>query len=69
METDTWLLDIQSDKDSVIILAAAVNMHISPQLHYALVSVDTDGVQPPTVLRDFLPLKVSTLYREDGYLF
>lgn len=27
-ETDTWLLDIQSDKDSVIVLAAAVNMQV-----------------------------------------
>lgn len=28
-EIDTWLLDIQNDKDGVIILAAAVNMHVS----------------------------------------
>lgn len=31
-ETETWLLDIQSDKDNVIILAAAVNMCISHQV-------------------------------------
>lgn len=31
-EIDTWLLDIQSDKDGVIILAAAVNMQMSPQV-------------------------------------
>lgn len=31
-EIDTWLLDIQSDKDGVIILAAAVNMQLSPQV-------------------------------------
>lgn len=65
-ETDTWLLDIQSDKNSIIILAAAVNMHISPQLHYALICVDTSGNQAPTTVKDFLLLKVSALYREDG---
>lgn len=31
-EIDTWLLDIQSDKDGLIILAAAVNVQISPQV-------------------------------------
>lgn len=65
-ETDTWLLDIQSDKDSIIILAAAVNMQMSAQLHYALICIDTSGNQAPTTVKDFLLLKVSALYREDG---
>lgn len=64
-ETDTWLLDIQSDKDSVIVLAAAVNMQVSPQLHYAMISFQTAGSQPPSTIKDFLLLKISNLYRED----
>lgn len=35
-EIDTWLLDIQSDKENIIILAAAVNMQMSPQVIYLL---------------------------------
>lgn len=35
-EIDTWLLDMQSDKDGVIIFAAAVNMHMSPQVRKIL---------------------------------
>lgn len=65
-ETDTWLLDIQSDKDNIIMLAAAVNLQMSAQLHYALICIDTSGNQAPTVVKDFLLLKVPALYREDG---
>lgn len=39
-ETETWLLDIQSDKDNVIILAAGVNMRISQQVIQIHVSFD-----------------------------
>ncbi|KAJ8925587.1 hypothetical protein NQ315_009427 [Exocentrus adspersus] len=62
-EIDTWLLDIQSDKDNIIVLAAAVNVQISPQVHYALISFSTNGT---TLLRDFLLLKMSGLYRDDN---
>lgn len=65
-ETDTWLLDIQSDKDNLIILAAAVNMHVSPQVHYAMVSVQTNSANAPSNIRDFLVLKMNSLYREDN---
>lgn len=65
-ETDTWLLDIQSDKNNIILLAAAVNMHVSPQVHYALISVQTNTTQAPHNIRDFLVLKMSGLYREDN---
>ncbi|XP_025830293.1 nuclear pore complex protein Nup133 [Agrilus planipennis] len=65
-ETDTWLLDIQPDKDGIIILAAAVNMHISPQVHYALVSLETNGPEAPNHVRDFYILKMKGLYREDN---
>ncbi|XP_023018139.1 nuclear pore complex protein Nup133 [Leptinotarsa decemlineata] len=62
-EIDTWLLDIQSDKDNIIILAAAVNMQMSPQVHYAMISFSTNG---STQIKDFLILKMSGLYREDN---
>ncbi|KAJ8952742.1 hypothetical protein NQ317_010760 [Molorchus minor] len=49
-EIDTWVLDIQSDKDCIIILAAAVNMHMSAQMHYAMISFSINGT---VLLRDF----------------
>ncbi|EFA05993.1 Nuclear pore complex protein Nup133-like Protein [Tribolium castaneum] len=62
-EIDTWLLDIQSDKDNVIILAAAVNI---PRVHYAMISLQTNTNQPPTAVKDFLLLKITDLYRENN---
>ncbi|VEN43093.1 unnamed protein product [Callosobruchus maculatus] len=71
-EIDTWLLDIRPDKDGIIILAGAVNMHASPQVshtsstdylvHYALISFATDE---SAEIRDFFLLKMTGLYRED----
>lgn len=65
-EIDIWLLDIQSDKDSVIILAAAANIPISPRIHYAMISVQTNLQQPPTHVKDFVLLKLTDLYRENA---
>ncbi|KAJ8938499.1 hypothetical protein NQ318_005163 [Aromia moschata] len=62
-DIDTWLLDIQSDKEGLIALAAAVNVQLSPQVHYAMVSFSSGAA---TQIRDFLPLKMSGLYREDN---
>ena len=65
-EIDTWLLDIQSDKDGVIVLAAAVNIPISPRVHYAMISFQTNTNQTPTNIKDFLMLKMTDLYRESN---
>ncbi|CAH0552008.1 unnamed protein product [Brassicogethes aeneus] len=65
-EIDTWLLDIQSDGDNMIILAAAVNMQMSPQVHYAMISVSTRSNQPPNQVKDFMILKMSGLYNENN---
>lgn len=65
-EIDIWLLDIQSDKDSVIILAAAVNIPISPRVHYAMISLQTNTNQAPTSVKDFLLLKITDMYRESN---
>ncbi|XP_057660912.1 nuclear pore complex protein Nup133 [Diorhabda carinulata] len=61
---DTWLLDIQADKDNIIILAAAVNTQISPRVHYALISFSTGDSHPE--IRDFVLLMISGLYRDDN---
>lgn len=43
-EIDTWLLDIQSDKDNIIILAAAVNVQMSPQVENYLLNLTLNFV-------------------------
>ncbi|RZC40660.1 nuclear pore complex protein Nup133 [Asbolus verrucosus] len=65
-QINTWLLDIQSDKDSVIILAAAVNLLIFRTVHYAMISLQTNTNQTPTSVKDFLLLKMTDLYRESN---
>ncbi|KAF5282596.1 hypothetical protein FQA39_LY05003 [Lamprigera yunnana] len=65
-DIDTWLLDIQSDKDNIIVLAAAVNMYVSPQVHYAMVSIQTNLNYAPLNIRDLLVLKMNGLYREEN---
>jgi hypothetical protein len=35
-ELDVWLLDMQPVDGGVMLLAAAVNTQLSPQLHYAI---------------------------------
>ncbi|XP_049818107.1 nuclear pore complex protein Nup133 isoform X2 [Aethina tumida] len=65
-DIDTWLLDIQPDNDGILILAAAVNMQMSPQVHYAMISIATAGTQAPTSIRNFMLLKISSMYNEDN---
>ncbi|KAK5648850.1 hypothetical protein RI129_003742 [Pyrocoelia pectoralis] len=65
-DVDTWLLDLQSDKDSIVVLAAAVNIHISPQIHYAMVFVPTNKLQAPNHIRELILLKMSGIYREEN---
>ncbi|KRT80936.1 hypothetical protein AMK59_5243, partial [Oryctes borbonicus] len=62
---DTWLLDIQSDKDNIILLAAAVNMHVSSQVHYAMICIQTNTTVPPSNFQDFLLLQITGLYRDE----
>lgn len=64
-EADTWLLDLQSEKENVMILAAAVNLHLSPQIHYALISLQTNTRTAPTNFKEFNVIKLNGLYRED----
>ncbi|GJQ78399.1 putative nuclear pore complex protein [Trypoxylus dichotomus] len=64
-DMDTWLLDIQSDKENIILLAAAVNMHVSSQVHYAMICIQTNTTVPPTNFQDFLLLQITGLYRDE----
>lgn len=64
-DMDTWLLDIQSDKENIILLAAAVNMHISSQVHYAMMCIQTNTTVAPNSFQDFLLLQITGLYRDE----
>ncbi|KAK9884080.1 hypothetical protein WA026_005018 [Henosepilachna vigintioctopunctata] len=65
-EIDTWILDLQHDKENLILLAAAVNMPVSPQIHYALISIPLDISHAPVNAKEFKILKMTGLYREDS---
>ncbi|XP_044746474.1 nuclear pore complex protein Nup133 [Coccinella septempunctata] len=65
-ELDTWILDLQHDKDNLILLTAAVNMPYSPQIHYALISIPISNSQPNIIPKEFKVLKIMEVYREDN---
>lgn len=37
-----------------------------PQVHYAMISIATAGTQAPTSIRNFMLLKISSMYNEDN---
>lgn len=65
-ELDTWILDLQHDKENLILLTAAVNMPYSPQIHYALISIPINNCQPSIIAKEFKILKIMEMYREDN---
>lgn len=65
-DIDVWLLDIQVVGNSVMLLAAAVNLHVSPQVQYALVRMDANTLQTSAQVEEFLLLKLFGLYQEDN---
>lgn len=52
--------------NSIMILAAAVNLHVSPQVQYALVRLDAGAIQTTAQIEEFLLLKLYGLYQEDN---
>lgn len=64
-ELDVWLLDMQPVDGGVMLLAAAVNTQLSPQLHYALGKLPTEQMNPPVRFSAFFPLKITGFYREE----
>ncbi|XP_044731324.1 nuclear pore complex protein Nup133 [Chrysoperla carnea] len=66
-DNEVWLLDMQvASNGEIILLAAAVNMQRSPQVHYAIVSIYAGGSTPPNHLQLFTILKLSGLYRQEA---
>ncbi|XP_017772484.1 PREDICTED: nuclear pore complex protein Nup133 [Nicrophorus vespilloides] len=65
-DVDTWVLDLQAEGEYIVLLAAAVNLHVSPQVHYALIAIDGSLSQPPTHFGNFQILKMNGLYRDDN---
>lgn len=49
-----------------MLLAAAVNLHVSPQVQYALVRMDVEAIQSTAQIEEFLLLKLYGLYQEDN---
>lgn len=49
-----------------MLLAASVNLHVSPQVQYALVRMDASMVQTNAQVEEFLLLKLYGLYQEDN---
>ncbi|KAF5280860.1 hypothetical protein FQR65_LT03009 [Abscondita terminalis] len=66
IELNQYIREGCRNKENIIILAAALNMHVSPQVHYAMVSIQTNLPEPPNNIRDLLVLKMNSLYREDN---
>ncbi|KAH1023482.1 hypothetical protein HUJ04_012680 [Dendroctonus ponderosae] len=64
-EVDAWILDLQPDRERVIMLCAAVYLPMSPMIHYAMISIPTNGPTVPTVPNDFFLLKINNMYKEN----
>ncbi|GLH11927.1 Nuclear pore complex protein Nup133 [Gryllus bimaculatus] len=65
-ELDVWMLDMQPTEGGVMVLAAAVNTPLTPQLHYALGKIATESSEAPTKFATFCPLKNTTgFYRKE----
>ncbi|XP_076262413.1 nuclear pore complex protein Nup133 isoform X2 [Rhynchophorus ferrugineus] len=65
-EVDIWILDMQPDRDGVLMLCAGVNLHLNSQVYYAMASIHTNTPTPPVMPKDFLLLKLMGSYRDDS---
>ncbi|XP_059475123.1 nuclear pore complex protein Nup133 isoform X2 [Neocloeon triangulifer] len=50
-----WLLDMEKMENGVLILAAAANLNVSPQIHYAAVLVASENDKAPESFQMFCP--------------
>lgn len=64
-DLDIWLLDIGTETNSVVILSACVNLQLSPQVHYALVTLPGDDVEPKSY-QEFTVIKLTSLFEENN---
>ncbi|CAB3374512.1 Hypothetical predicted protein [Cloeon dipterum] len=59
-----WLLDMAKMETGVLILAAAANLTVSPQIHYAAVLVASDNDRAPDSFQMFCPfIKVTGVHQ------
>lgn len=65
-EMDTWFLDLQLSQDKIVLLAAAVNMTLSSQVHYAFAWIDVNADPTPIKFDDFQLLKRNGFYRDEN---
>ncbi|XP_066258897.1 nuclear pore complex protein Nup133 [Euwallacea similis] len=65
-DIDAWILDMQPDREGVLMLCAAVNQHMAPQVYYGMISFAVNIPNPPTQPRDFLLLKMMGLYTDNN---
>lgn len=64
-DIDMWLLDVQVSGSNIMLLSAAVNLHVTPQVQYALIRLDAEGLQTSVQIEEFLLLKLFGLYQEE----
>ncbi|CAG9768028.1 unnamed protein product [Ceutorhynchus assimilis] len=65
-DIDAWILDIQPEHEGVLILCAAVNLQMSPQVYYGMAVIPTKNPNLQTLLKDFMLLKISDFYRDNN---
>lgn len=64
-DIDIWILDIGTENDSVVTLCAAANLNMSPQVHYALITLPGTDMMPD-YYQEFTVIKLTTLYQENN---
>ncbi|XP_071080381.1 nuclear pore complex protein Nup133-like [Haliotis cracherodii] len=61
----SWLIDMKTTVDGVMLLGAGVNLETDSVVHYALATLSTEDEDPPTALDDFMTLEHTERYEED----
>lgn len=64
-DLDIWLLDIGHENNSIVILCACVNLQLSPQVHYALITLSGDDIVPDSY-EEFTVIKLTSLFQENN---
>ncbi|XP_067007277.2 nuclear pore complex protein Nup133 [Anabrus simplex] len=65
-DLDIWMLDMQTLMEGgIMLLVAAVNKQVTPQIHYALGKLSTDTASAPNKFTEFCPLKNTAFYSEE----
>ncbi|KAL1492848.1 hypothetical protein ABEB36_011029 [Hypothenemus hampei] len=66
-DIEVWILDMQPDREGqVLMLCAAVNLRLSPQVYYAMAAFAVNSANPPSETKDFLLLKITGVYKDSN---